>query len=270
MEEKNKFTWQGITLTYKVFGEGSDKMLAFHGFGQDASVYQLWETETGKSFTIYSINLFFHGSEWPYTEQPLESVRIKELFDAFLKENKIKKFSLLAYSIGARLGFELVKIWPERISRVMLIAPDGIKLNFWYKLATGFPPATRLFRYSVHNPGIFLNLLEWAGKLKLIHPSMGRFVLSQMRNNEKREKVYFTWMVFRRIKTRLNSITQIVGQYKLEVFIFAGENDNVIPLQPLRKFARKMETCRLVMLPVSHQQLIDSTAAWIRDHPGLL
>ena len=91
-----------------------------------------------------------------------------------------------------------------------------------------------------------------------------------MKDKEKREKVYFTWMVLRCLKSPVKMLIRIFNQHKLEVLIFAGEKDNVIPLQPLKKFARKSKNCRLILLPVNHHKLIDSAGAWIRDRPGLL
>jgi pimeloyl-ACP methyl ester carboxylesterase len=162
-----------------------------------------------------------------------------------------------------------MRIWPDRIERALLIAPDGIKLNFWYRLATGSAPARRLFRYTIHNPYFFLKLLDWAGKFRLIHPATGRFALSQMRNDAKREKVYSTWVVFRSLHSRVDQLIAIIRQYKLPVLVFAGEKDSVIGLKPLEEFAGKAENSRLVLLPVNHQQLIDSTATWVRDHHGI-
>lgn len=265
-----QFTYNEIILTYEVTGEGSDPILTFHGFGQNAGIFGHLSDAIKPGHRIYSFNLFFHGSHWPYGDRPLEIHQLTGLFSSFLKKEGIGRFSLAGYSIGARLATALVPEFQDRIMRLYLIAPDGIKTNFWYSLATGSSITRKWFRNTATNPGLFLALAEWTGKMGIIHPSALRFARSQMGNEEKRKKVYYTWMNLRKIFVSPEQLAGAINKNGIPVIIWLGENDKIINVKNISRLTSRLEELKIVNLSVNHHQLIDGWISWIRDHPGEL
>ena len=86
-------------LYYQKFGNGKQIMLAFHGFGQESSVYKCL-ADVLTEYTFYAFDLFFHGkSQWDFPENYLRSQRWKELLQDFLDKENIQKFSLFCSTL---------------------------------------------------------------------------------------------------------------------------------------------------------------------------
>jgi pimeloyl-ACP methyl ester carboxylesterase len=261
------FKYEDMVITYYKIGSGPDPMLAFHGFGQNASVFSIWEQELGNDFTIYSLNLFFHGSLWPYGDMPLECDQLEEIMLRFLADNRIDRFSISAYSIGAKFALIIAHRFFTKINRVLLLAPDGLKLNCWYRVATGTSFTRAVFRYFVDHGNTFMGITNLAGKLGIVNSSTIRFVNSQMANAEKRNRVFFTWIVFRKIYVNPGLVAAKLNEKKIQVFFFIGEKDRIITLNRVKATIKLFNNSELILLPVDHHHLISGFVEWFKDRP---
>ena len=93
----NFFRYKEFVLEYFVFGNGDETLLAFHGFGRNAKDYEVFDNILKDKYKVISINLFHHGnSVYPanrITENTLQKIELKEIFEAFLFDQKVKTFS---------------------------------------------------------------------------------------------------------------------------------------------------------------------------------
>src|SRR5687768_2686373 len=136
-------------LHYVKAGNGKHPLLVFHGFGQDHTLYVPLLKSLSKKYTLYIIDLFFHGkSEWNEGEKPLQKSTWKSIVETLLQEQHIDAFSILAYSLGGKFALATIEAFPGRVREAFLLAPDGIKTSFWYSLAT-YPPVLRKFFKSM-------------------------------------------------------------------------------------------------------------------------
>jgi pimeloyl-ACP methyl ester carboxylesterase len=264
------FEYREIVLNYYKIGNGPATMLAFHGFGQDASVFSPLEEELGRDFTIYSINLFFHGSKWPFGEKPLEVDLLEEIFSKFLSQAGIERFSLIAYSIGAKFAMVISHRFSRVVDRILLLAPDGLKLNFWYRLATGTALTRSVFRFFIDHGTVFLGITKLAAGIRLVHASTVRFVNSQMANAGKREKVFLTWVVFRKLFIKSGLLASKLNENKVQIFIFIGEMDRIITPGKVQQANKLFNYSQLIILPVNHNQMIPGFIEWLRGRSGKL
>src|SRR5690606_39104218 len=134
-------------LHYVKAGNGKHPLLVFHGFGQDHTLYVPLLRSLSAKYTLYIVDLFFHGkSEWNEGERPLEKSAWAGIMKVLLQEQNISRFSILAYSLGGKFALAMLEEFPDRIEKLFLVAPDGIKTSFWYSMAT-YPKGFRaLFR----------------------------------------------------------------------------------------------------------------------------
>jgi pimeloyl-ACP methyl ester carboxylesterase len=270
MTDLQTFEHKGVILTFRIIGNGSSSILAFHGFGQNASAFDSWEKVLGQTYTIYSFNLIFHGSLWPYGEKPFGMDLLEEIFDEFLKTKALSRFSLAAFSIGAKFALVLAQKFSGRIDKLILLAPDGIKPDFWYQLATGTSAFRWIFKHLITDPGIFLWLVNFVDKFRFIPLSTTRFVRVQMSTKEKREKVYYVWVVLRMLKINPRRLANILNNDKVNTRIFIGDEDKIITRDHVNKLLKWLNNKELVILKVSHHHLICGCADWIRFRAGSL
>jgi len=251
-----------VDLRYIKIGNGHKKALAFHGFGQDASYFQCFEESVGQDYTIYSFNLPFHGDDdTEKNGKPADLQQLKLFFAAFLEKHALDRFTVIGFSIGAKLALAVAECFPQHIDRLVLIAPDGLKTNVWFKLATGSSISRGIFRYIVHKPEGFFKFSEAVSSLKLIDPGIVKFARSQMNNLEKREKVYYTWMFFRTISLSNKQINRLLLQHQIPVTLFLGSEDKIINEKHVRFLSDNPALdVALNILPTGHNDLIKATA----------
>ena len=124
-----KFSFDGNVIAYRKLGAGPAILVAFHGFGQSSGVFRPLERLLTSQFTIFAIDLFFHGHSEYNKNQLLTKPNWYRLMDAFLRAQGITRFSLMGFSLGGRFALTTVEAFAERIDQLFLMAPDGITQN---------------------------------------------------------------------------------------------------------------------------------------------
>jgi pimeloyl-ACP methyl ester carboxylesterase len=256
--------WNGSILFYEKAGSGPEALLLFHGFGQDHSAFlSLTQTLSGR-FTTYSFDLFYHGkSVWHNQGQPLTHEEWKAILNRFLTAEKIDRFSVLGFSIGARLAFATCKTFPSVIDNLILIAPDGIAKNFWFDIATFSSLTRRIFKSTVERPGLFTVLANFARRTGLMNASLIHFAESQMKSEEKRKKVYYTWMVFRKLAHNKDELIRMIANRK--TLIYLSKDDQVIPLRKINGFLSKIDSSAVQILDSKHHHLIPAVTRLLKS-----
>lgn len=260
------FHYGNTILGYQKAGKGSESILLFHGFGQDNTIFNSLINELGDRFTLYSFDLFFHGqSKWLLDETPLSKIFWKELLGQFLIKNNIEKFSLIGFSLGGKFALACLEGYPARINSIVLIAPDGIKTNFWYSLAT-YPLALRsLFKSMIIKPGRFLSFVKLARLLKLADAGIIRFAKSQMDTEEKRKRVYYSWIVFRMLKFDMKDLAAIINTHKIQLTVIIGKFDKIITVKNVNRLLLLTRNHDLKVLEAGHNNLIEESKKVFRN-----
>lgn len=237
----------GPFLHYTRSGSGQNVMLTFHGYGQDNRVFEKY---TG--YTFYHIDLFFHGkSVWTKGEEPLEKSEWKQLISDFLDQNNIRSFSLLGFSMGGKFALATLEAFPDRVDEIVLLAPDGIKTSTWYSLAT-YPIALRkVFKSMISNHPRFLRIARAAKKLGLVDKGVLRFVETQMDSEEKRKRVYYSWVVFRHLEFDIDEIKSLIKENNISLRLYVGRYDKIIKAKDMTRL-----TSEIGILDAGHNDII--------------
>lgn len=242
---------------YQIIGQGEQKMLAFHGYGQDSSAYtQL--IDVFPDYTIYSIDLFFHGqSEWFANLDSLNKTKWKEILNVFFVENQFNKFDVLGFSMGGKLALITTNLFPEKINRLYLLAPDGIEINAWYRVATQFSPLQGIFRYFTHSKtDIYRKLVKKVGKFGLLHKSVLKLAEVEMSTPQKRKRVYQTWMLYRFLEVDIKEVALLINTHKINTYIVIGKYDGLIGEKTINRFTHLLDKPNVEILDCGHHRLI--------------
>ncbi len=246
-------------LYYFKYGTGNKILLAFHGFGQDNSIFQDWEKEIGEEYTIYAFDLFYHGLS-NRENKKLSRKEWRHYLDAFLKRESIDSYSIIGFSLGGRFAIATALAWPKRTNEFILIAPDGVFLTIWFKLATNF--GTRwLFKYIMLQPNLLERLIYYNDKYRIVSPYLGDFVRKELGDYTNRRRVYISWNNF---KSLGYSRRQLSNLFKKQVFkkrIILGSKDHIIKPEKILPTIKKMGHFQVDILPMKHHQLIKSEVA---------
>ncbi len=202
-------------------------------------------------------DLFFHGeSVWGYGEEVLSKEFWTAMLKAFLAAHDIEKFSLAGFSMGGRFVFNTIEAMPDRVVQIFLLAPDGVKTNFWYNLAT-YPIAFRkLFKSMILHPNYFFSIAHSIHKLGLVDKGLIRFAESQMKTEEMRSRVYFSWVVFRALQVDMQKVASLIQQHSIPTHMTLGKYDKVITVKNMNQLLKYLPECGLTLLETGHNGII--------------
>ena len=262
--QQRVLSYKNSLVTYYRFGSGPKLAICFHGYGEDGKIYSFLERHAGSDFTFYSIDLPFHGkTQW--NEGPLFSHGdLLQIIQEIFRQNYINphiiagqtnlEYSIVGFSLGGRIALSLYQAKPENIKKIILLAPDGLKINHWYWFATQTWMGNKIFAFSMREPGWFLGLLKVANKLGLVNASVFKFVNYYIGNKEARRLLYQRWTTLRKLKPNPVRIKANIRQYKTQIRLLYGRHDRII--LPIRgqKFQKGIEEfCRLTIIDSGHQ-----------------
>jgi len=268
--EPHRLSYRNSTIGYYRFGWGPKPAFCFHGYGEDAGTFGFLGKYAGIQYTFYSIDLPFHGkTEWNeglnFTNQDLQQI-IKEILD----QNNLKlqtsnfKLSLIGFSLGGRAALSLCQVMPEKIEKLVLLAPDGLRVDFWYWLSTQTWVGNKFFHFTMKHPGWFFGFLKMLNKLKLVNASISKFVNYYIGDAEVRRLLYARWTALRKLKPDVKLIKNIVRKNKIQIRLVYGMHDRIILSSVGEKFQKGIEEqCTISVIHSGHQVLHEKHIAEI-------
>lgn len=247
--------YKNSSLSYYCFGTGPSMVICFHGYGEDATNFGFLGKYEGSQYTFISIDLPFHGrTEWKegmdFTTEDFQPILKK------IPELKNRKFSLIGFSLGGRVALSLYQTIPDQIERMILLAPDGLKINFWYWISTQTWIGRKLFSFTMKHPEWFFGFLTGLNKLGLVNASVFKFVNHYIEDQKMRLLLYQRWIVLRKLKPVLSIIKSFILEYKTTVRLLYGKHDRIILPVRGNKFKKGIEEqCTLTVIHSGHQVL---------------
>ena len=253
--ELHQLTYRNSTISYYQFGSGPKNVVCFHGYGEEAVIFGFMSKYAGNQYTFYSIDLPFHGqTKWKdgvtFTATDLQQI-VEQIIGTLHPE-----LTLMGFSLGGRVALSLYQTMPEKIEKIILLAPDGLKVNSWYWLATQTWLGNKFFAFTMKKPHWFFGLLNLLNKVKLINASIFKFVKYYIGDAEVRRLLYARWTTLRKIKPDLQKIKILIEENKTPVKLVYGKHDRIILSSVGEKFRKGIEEhCTMTVIHSGHQVL---------------
>lgn len=262
----SSINFENSNLHFIKRGHGSKVLLLFHGFGQHKQIFEELTTMIESQYTLYSFDLFFHGtSEWNHGEKTLEEETWRSIMQQFFSENKIEIFSLLGYSLGGKFVLATLQLFPEKIEHIYLLAPDGIKTNAWYSLATYPLLLRRFFKSMILKPNRLHYLAMALKKMNLVDKGLLRFAESQMDTQAKRERVYYSWVVFRHLKFNMRKVSDLINNNAIKFTLIVGRYDKIIPPKKMNQLLQYVKDYQFEILETGHNGVLTKSIPLIKS-----
>ncbi|MEO9967380.1 MAG: alpha/beta hydrolase [Reichenbachiella sp.] len=255
----------GLQLEFTSHGNGDRCLICFHGFGQDFSVFDPLH-DLLPDFRVVSLNLLFHGqSNRTSEEKYLRHEEWQKMFNGFLDHLRIKRFSIVGYSMGARYVSSTIHSFANRIDHCIFIAPDGVVNRRSYVLAT-FPwGPEQLFRYFMKNPRPFFAFLDLAEKIKLINPWTIKFSRNQLKDPAIRRRVLQSWVTLKKLRLKQKALVELLNGSNYQTTFYFGKYDSIIAYDRHLHFLNQLRNNKVIILDTGHTQLLHESFTTIRD-----
>lgn len=186
---------------------------------------------------------------------------LTDLLGRCLRSEGVERCSVLGYSLGGKMALKMVELSPGRIERLVLIAPDGLKTNPFYRFATHTLVGNWIFRRAMNNPKGLLSVSSILVKTKLMDKRVLEFYQRQLEKKEVREMIYGSWMAFADLTPDLVLIRKNIFRYKVVTELIFGKHDRVIhPKLAAKLSGHHVKTAKVHLLERGHELTTDDAA----------
>jgi len=257
-------------------GNGDRNVIAFHGFGRSGYDWKLVYDGWGKNTTLFAVNLYFHGeSMFPANRSSLHAITKTEFHNhmqLLLAHFGLSKVSLAGYSLGGKIALTFAELLPESVSSIWLFAPDGIRINPWYQLATKTRLGRKTYALFLDNPTWLFKTVDLIKKARIIDEKIERFALENIDSSTKRMQVKDVWLALRFLNPNLKTLRKSILEFDIKLYQFYGKYDSIIPLSPGKRFAKAIhQEENVFQIECGHWLFRDKTVAkmkWLQTEKG--
>ncbi|MBU3607357.1 alpha/beta fold hydrolase [Polynucleobacter nymphae] len=245
---KNAYvTALGVNLHFQDSGPSKNPIpiLFLHGFGASLQTWDSWAQALSEDYRVISVDLPGFGltGEDPsgiYTDQ-----RSVEVLEAFLKELKIPKVVLVGNSMGGKLAWQFTARYPNQVSKLVLISPDGYASpGIEYGKKTEVPAIAELYRYFFSKTFLAMNLEPAYADPNTLNDALVNRYYDLMLAPGVRGAI-----LGRMQQTVLQDPVPSLSSIQVPTLLIWGEKDAFIPISNSNDYLKVMPNAKRVSLP---------------------
>ena len=100
-------------------------VILLHGFGASLETWQPWASALSSDYRVIRYDLPGFGLTGPDPTQDYSIAREMEILAGLMDQLEIESAALIGNSLGGRIAWNFAAVYPARVSRLVLVAPDG-------------------------------------------------------------------------------------------------------------------------------------------------
>ncbi|WOJ95103.1 alpha/beta hydrolase [Congregibacter variabilis] len=236
----------GVRLHLRVQGSPSAPVLIMlHGFGASLHTWDGWAAELDDEFRVIRFDLPGSGLSYPDPGNDYSDERALQLICALMDELAVDRAAFIGNSIGGRLAWRMAATYPQRVSALVLVSPDGFaSKGFEYSKPAEVPYIMNLMRYVLPKHVLRMNLAPaYADASKLDEAVVTRYHDLMLAPGSRDA------LLQRLTQTVLVDPQPLLKQISVAVLLLWGESDRMIPIENAADYQRVLPDSRLVPLP---------------------
>lgn len=253
-------------LHYLQMGAGSKVLLAFHGYGERASVFSVFESSLCNDYTILSFDLPHHdNSDWP-AGVALSEQHLKTLVKEVLLRFGVTQISLIGYSIGGRVCMGILSCAADKIDKMLLLATDGLVINYYYFFFTRTLLGRSLLHVALHRPRTSAAIIELLRTIRLLPVTQYRLAMSTVQHERSRQLLLKAWPVLRQLVYSPALLRRIINKHRVKLILIMGCYDRVLPPKLATNFVKGISSATVQVLDKGHRIFDAENAHAIAQH----
>ena len=237
----------GVQLHYQDTGpsKNATPILFLHGFGASLQTWDTWAQALSEDHRVISVDLPGFGltGEDPsgiYTDQ-----RSVEVLEAFLKRLQIPKVVLVGNSMGGKLAWQFAARYPNQVSKLVLISPDGYASpGMEYGKKPEIPAIAELYRYFFSKEFLAMNLEPAYATPNTLNDALVNRYYDLMLAPGVRGAI-----LARMQQTVLQDPVPSLASIQVPTLLIWGEKDAFIPISNSNEYLKVMPNAKRVSLP---------------------
>lgn len=248
---------------FRKWGTGKKLLIALHGYGADGSMFRSLSTRLAQHFTIYAVDLPFHGkTHWQ--KEYFQPADLQDLASTILKNEKATHCSMLGHSFGARLALKLAEGSPHDFDHLYLLSPDGIR-TYGLGAANWLPLRWRKsILEKLQRPEKWLRLAARLRKWRLISAHTAFFLRRNLATPTARRRLLAIWLSLAAFQLNHRKMQRL----SVPVLILVGDQDPLLDTRAVEHFSKKIATATFQKLDGKHLLPAQLVAPAIIAHAG--
>ncbi len=220
-------------------------IIMLHGFGASLHTWEAWAQVLSAEYRVIRFDLPGFGLTGADPTGDYTDARAEAVLAALMDRLRVQRAILIGNSMGGRIAWSFAASHPARVTRLVLISPDGFaSAGIPYGQAMGVPMTARLLPYVLPTPLLRANLAPAYGDPQrlteevliryrdmILAPGVRDAVLARMEQDALEDPV------------------PVLRRLNLPVLLLWGEKDGIIPISNAADYLAALPDARLVALP---------------------
>jgi len=220
-------------------------VVLLHGFGSSLHTWDAWAMGLSATHRVVRIDLPGSGLSPPDPAHDYRDARSLQLLIALMDSLGLQRASLVGHSMGGRIAWTFAAQYPERVDKLVLVAPDGFASSgFEYGKPMDVPAALGLMRHVLPKPLLRMNLQSAYARPETLSEAVTTRYHDLILAPGARQA-----MLDRLQQTVLQEPTPLLRQIKAPTLLVWGEADAMIPLSNAQDYLQAIAGSRLVSWP---------------------
>ncbi len=220
-------------------------IILLHGFGSNLQTWDAWAAVLDHDFRVVRFDLPGAALTGADPSGDYSDARSLAVLQALMDRLGIQQASVIGNSMGGRLAWMFAAKSPTRVSKLVLISPDGFASpGFEYDRAPEVPAALPLMRFVLPKFLLRANLaLAYADPARLSEKEV------QTYDDLIRAPGVRAAMIDRLRQTILQDPLPLLRTIQAPTLLLWGEKDAMIPISNAQDYRSAIPHCELVVLP---------------------
>jgi pimeloyl-ACP methyl ester carboxylesterase len=248
------------TVRVRVSGANdAPAIILLHGFASSLDTWEPWARELSKTYRVVRLDMPGCGLSDPDHTGDYGDARSIAIVGQLMDQLNIGQAILIGNSMGGRIAWQFAAAFPARVSKLVLISPDGFASpGFSYGKPAQVPAALRLMKYFLPRAFMRMNLESaYADKRRLSAPVVERYYDMLLAAGSRGA------MLDRLQQTVLEDPNRLLTKIMSPTLLLWGERDRLIPFANSADYRRVLPNARLVAFPdlghVPHEEAPDES-----------
>lgn len=236
----------GVRLHVRDSGpKNAPAVILLHGFGASLHTWEPWAQVLERDLRVLRIDLPGSALSSPDPTGDYTDARSISVLLALMDTRGIAKASLVGNSIGGRIAWTLATKHPERVDKLVLVAPDGYASpGFEYGKAPHVGVTVKAMRYTLPKWLLTMSLAPAYGDKSVMTDALATRYHDLMLGPGTRDA-----MIARMQQTVLVDPVPLLARIAAPTLLVWGEKDGAIPFTNAADYQKAVPHAKLVSFP---------------------
>lgn len=220
-------------------------VILIHGFGSSLHTWEPWAQVLAADHRVIRFDLPGSGLSAADPTGDYTDARSLQLLVALMDRLGVAHASVVGHSIGGRIAWTFAARHPERVDKLVLVAPDGFASpGFTYGTAPEVPSSVQLMRYVLPKPLLRMSLEPAYADPSLLSDALTTRYHDLMLAPGSRDA-----LIARMQQTTLVDPLPLLRGIRAPTLLLWGAADAMIPVANAADYLKAIPDARLVSLP---------------------